>query len=99
MVPEPSSCTVGASSRAGYLVSALLCLGLALGLALLEPASLGARADVNAGNGSTSDLSRSALPLAITVIFGFQHIPDAAGVLQHTLKNPNAPSALTYAWN
>lgn len=39
-----------------------------------------------------------ALPLAITVIFGFQHIPDAAGVMQHTLKNPNAPSALTYAW-
>jgi NNP family nitrate/nitrite transporter-like MFS transporter len=39
-----------------------------------------------------------ALPLAITVIFGFQHIPDASGVIQHTLKNPNAPSALTYAW-
>ena len=39
-----------------------------------------------------------ALPLAITVIFGFQHVPDAAGVLSHTLKNPNAPSALTYAW-
>ena len=39
-----------------------------------------------------------ALPLAITVIFGFQHIPDANGVMQHTLKNPNAPSALTYAW-
>ena len=39
-----------------------------------------------------------ALPLAITVIFGFQHVPDANGVLQHTLKNPNAPSALTYAW-
>jgi NNP family nitrate/nitrite transporter-like MFS transporter len=39
-----------------------------------------------------------ALPLAITVIFGFQHMPDAAGVMQHTLKNPNAPSALTYAW-
>ena len=39
-----------------------------------------------------------ALPLSITVIFGFQHIPDAAGVMQHTLKNPNAPSALTYAW-
>ena len=38
-----------------------------------------------------------ALPLAITVIFGFQHIPDANGVLQHTLKNPNAPSALTHA--
>ena len=39
-----------------------------------------------------------ALPLAITVIFGFVHAPDAAGVMQHALKNPNAPSALTYAW-
>jgi MFS transporter, NNP family, nitrate/nitrite transporter len=39
-----------------------------------------------------------ALPLAITVIFGYQHVPDASGVMQHTLKNPNAPSALTYAW-
>jgi NNP family nitrate/nitrite transporter-like MFS transporter len=39
-----------------------------------------------------------ALPLAITVIFGISHVPDAAGVMQHTLKNPNAPSALTYAW-
>jgi len=39
-----------------------------------------------------------ALPLAITVIFGFSHVPDASGVLQHTLKNPNAPSAFTYAW-
>ncbi len=39
-----------------------------------------------------------ALPLAITVIFGVKHVPDAAGVMQHTLKNPNAPSALTYAW-
>jgi NNP family nitrate/nitrite transporter-like MFS transporter len=39
-----------------------------------------------------------ALPLAITVIFGFQHVPDASGVMQHALKNPNAPSALTYAW-
>ncbi len=39
-----------------------------------------------------------ALPLAITVIFGFSHVPDANGVLQHTLKNPNAPSALTFAW-
>lgn len=39
-----------------------------------------------------------ALPLAITVIFGFQHVPDAAGVMTHALKNPNAPSALTYAW-
>jgi NNP family nitrate/nitrite transporter-like MFS transporter len=39
-----------------------------------------------------------ALPLSITVIFGFSHVPDAAGVMQHTLKNPNAPSALTFAW-
>nr|MBP8287007.1 antiporter [Rhodoferax sp.] len=39
-----------------------------------------------------------ALPLSITVIFGISHVPDAAGVMQHTLKNPNAVSALTYAW-
>ena len=39
-----------------------------------------------------------ALPLAITVIFGISHVADANGVIQHTLKNPNAPSALTYAW-
>jgi NNP family nitrate/nitrite transporter-like MFS transporter len=40
-----------------------------------------------------------ALPLSITVIFGFQHVLDpATGVWDHTLKNPNAPSALTYAW-
>jgi NNP family nitrate/nitrite transporter-like MFS transporter len=39
-----------------------------------------------------------ALPLAITVIFGFSHVPDANGVMQHTLKNPNAPSAFTWAW-
>ena len=39
-----------------------------------------------------------ALPLSITVIFGVQHVPDASGVWQHTLKNPNAPSALTWAW-
>ena len=38
------------------------------------------------------------LPLAITVIFGYQHVADAAGMMQHGLKNPNAPSALTYAW-
>ena len=38
-----------------------------------------------------------ALPLAITVIFGFQHeLVD--GVRTHTTKNPNAVSALTYAW-
>ena len=40
-----------------------------------------------------------ALPLAITVIFGFQHIVDpVTGVVAHGLKNPNAPSALTYSW-
>ena len=39
-----------------------------------------------------------ALPLSISVIFGISHVPDASGALQHTLKNPNAPSALTYAW-
>ncbi len=39
-----------------------------------------------------------ALPLSITVIFGISHVPDQAGVMQHILKNPNAPSALTYAW-
>lgn len=39
-----------------------------------------------------------ALPLSITVIFGISHLPDASGVIQHTVKNPNAPSALTYAW-
>jgi len=39
-----------------------------------------------------------ALPLSITVIFGISHVPDAAGVLTHTVKNPNAPSAFTYAW-
>jgi NNP family nitrate/nitrite transporter-like MFS transporter len=39
-----------------------------------------------------------ALPLSITVIFGISHVPDAVGIMQHTLKNPHAPSALTYAW-
>jgi len=39
-----------------------------------------------------------ALPLSIKVIFGVSHMPDAAGVMQHTLNNPNAPPALTYAW-
>ena len=40
-----------------------------------------------------------ALPLSITVIFGVQHVIDpATGLMVHTLKNPNAPSALTYAW-
>lgn len=39
-----------------------------------------------------------ALPLSIKVIFGISHVPDAAGVMQHTINNPNAPQALTYAW-
>ena len=39
-----------------------------------------------------------ALPLSIKVIFGISHAPDAAGGMQHTLSNPNAPPALTYAW-
>ena len=39
-----------------------------------------------------------ALPLSIKVIFGVSHVRDAAGVMQHTLNNPNAPPALTYAW-
>jgi NNP family nitrate/nitrite transporter-like MFS transporter len=39
-----------------------------------------------------------ALPLSIKVIFGTSHMPDAAGVMQHSLNNPNAPPALTYAW-
>ncbi|OZA50404.1 MAG: antiporter [Hydrogenophilales bacterium 17-61-76] len=39
-----------------------------------------------------------ALPLSITVIFGDTHALNAAtGVWEHA-KNPNAPSALTYAW-
>ena len=39
-----------------------------------------------------------ALPLSITVIFGDKHLLDAAtGVWTH-VKNPAAPSALTYAW-
>ena len=39
-----------------------------------------------------------ALPLSITVIFGEKHILDTAtGVWTH-IKNPAAPSALTYAW-
>jgi NNP family nitrate/nitrite transporter-like MFS transporter len=41
----------------------------------------------------------NAVPLSINVIFGFQHVLDpATGVWSHVLKNPNAPSALTYAW-
>ncbi|MCC6562682.1 MAG: MFS transporter [Xanthomonadales bacterium] len=39
-----------------------------------------------------------ALPLSIAVIFGVSHVADADGVIQHVLKNPNAPSPFTYAW-
>ena len=39
-----------------------------------------------------------ALPLAITVIFGFQHVPDGNRRNDPHPKNPNAVSALTYAW-
>ena len=38
------------------------------------------------------------LPLAMKVIFGVSHVPDANGVMQHTLNNPNAPAILAYAW-
>ncbi len=38
-------------------------------------------------------------PLSIKVVFGFQHLADAAGgAMTHNTKNPNGPSALTYAW-
>ena len=39
-----------------------------------------------------------ALPLAMKVIFGVSHVPNGAGVMQHTANNPNAPTILAYAW-
>ncbi len=39
-----------------------------------------------------------ALPLAMKVIFGISHLPDAAGIMRHTVNNPNAPTILAYAW-
>ncbi len=39
-----------------------------------------------------------ALPLSMKVIFGISHVPDAAGVMRHTLSNPNGPTVLAYAW-
>ncbi|QTQ33791.1 antiporter [Aromatoleum bremense] len=39
-----------------------------------------------------------ALPLSITVIFGNTHVLDAATNTWVHAKNPNAPSALMYAW-
>lgn len=40
----------------------------------------------------------AALPLSIKVIFGFSHQLGADGTFTHTLANPNAPSALQFAW-
>ncbi|MER2603163.1 MAG: antiporter [Candidatus Competibacter phosphatis] len=40
----------------------------------------------------------AAFALAIKVIFGFSHIAGADGALTHATVNPNAPSALMYAW-
>ena len=39
-----------------------------------------------------------ALPLSMKVIFGISHVPDANGIMQHTLANPNGPPVLAYAW-
>jgi NNP family nitrate/nitrite transporter-like MFS transporter len=39
----------------------------------------------------------NALPLSINVIFGQSHVLGADGLVKH-VANPNAPSALTYAW-
>lgn len=39
----------------------------------------------------------AALPLAIKVVFGFQH-GMVDGVMDHNVVNPNGPSALMYAW-
>jgi NNP family nitrate/nitrite transporter-like MFS transporter len=39
----------------------------------------------------------AAFPLAIKVIFGFQHV-EIDGVLTHDTINPNGPSALMFAW-
>jgi len=40
----------------------------------------------------------AALPLTIKVVFGFQHVMGADGVMNHDLVNPNGPSALMFAW-
>jgi NNP family nitrate/nitrite transporter-like MFS transporter len=39
----------------------------------------------------------AAFPLAIKVIFGYQHL-EVDGVLTHDTLNPNGPSALMFAW-
>ena len=38
-----------------------------------------------------------ALPLSMKVVFGVSHVPDANGVMQHTLPNPNGPAVLAFA--
>ncbi len=40
----------------------------------------------------------AALPLTIKVVFGFQHIVGADGIVDHSIANPNGPSALMFAW-
>ncbi len=40
----------------------------------------------------------ASFPLAIKVIFGFQHIIGPDGVMTHDVPNPNGPSALMFAW-
>ncbi len=39
----------------------------------------------------------AAFPLAIKVVFGFQHL-EVDGVMTHDTLNPNGPSALMFAW-
>jgi NNP family nitrate/nitrite transporter-like MFS transporter len=39
----------------------------------------------------------ASFPLAIKVIFGFQHVM-VDGVMTHDMANPNGPSALMFAW-
>ncbi len=39
----------------------------------------------------------ASFPLAIKIIFGYQHIM-VDGVMTHAIANPEAPSALMYAW-
>jgi NNP family nitrate/nitrite transporter-like MFS transporter len=40
----------------------------------------------------------AAFPLSIKIIFGFQHVVGADGVMMHDISNPNGPSALMYGW-
>ncbi|MBX9571003.1 MAG: hypothetical protein K2X77_19060 [Candidatus Obscuribacterales bacterium] len=40
----------------------------------------------------------AAFPLAIKIIFGYSHVVDASGVVQHSVANPHAINALMFAW-